>query len=280
MIPEPRDPISIRSVETKHGGSVHLYDYGGLGRPILFVHGAFGTGRLWDFVASSLQSELHPFSVDLIGHGKSDWGMTSDRYQFSYLVDDLLACLDLVDEQSIHQPVIIGHSIGSALSMMLASAYPDRINAAAFLDIDPCPPLHQAEHLNNVGAREPRVFSGRAELMKAASKTAPEASVRVREHLSDHGYRSVEKGFQQRFDQRFLKSIQSWDLTDSLSKISVPVLVLRGQNSTVMTDNGVNDLCSEIKEVTFKVVPSSTHQLHLERPSEVARLISSFCSNT
>ncbi|MDP6422375.1 MAG: alpha/beta hydrolase [SAR202 cluster bacterium] len=273
VIPSPSQPLSVNPVWVGDNQAVRLYDYGGSGLPLLFVHGAFGHARVWDHAITSLGRDLHPFALDLIGHGESDWGANEQRYDFSRLVEDLKKCLAAMPDK----PAVVGHSIGAVLSMMLAADYADHLSAAAFLDIDPFPPTRQAARLNNIGQRVPRTFRSRDELQEVVSKGAPQASARVRDHLCDHGYRRSGDGFQQRFDQRFLRSIRSWDVRGTLPDISIPALLLRGADSTVMTDNGVRDLRSGIPQLKFAAVPSATHQLHLDRPTEVGAAIGDFC---
>lgn len=240
---------------------------------MLFVHGAFGHARVWDFVADALPEGFGASALDLPGHGDSGRG-NSERYEFPALVEDIDAVVRVLPGA----PVLVGHSIGGALSALYAARYPERVAALVVLDIDPRPPSSQIEHLNAVGARPPRTWSSWDDVYARAARSAPEADEAVQRHLAEHGYRAVDGGIVERFDPVFLRDLERWDVRAALRQVQASALVLRGSESTVMTDRGEADFREGLRDLEVRLIEGGTHQLHLDRPVEVAAAIAEFAA--
>ena len=273
-LPEMR-PVTDRFVRTPDGLDLHLVDFGGnAGSSLLFVHGSFGHARVWDFLVAQLPPSRRALSLDLPGHGESSRALDQDRYALARLVDDLQIVVSGLDDK----PVIVGHSIGSAIAMQYAAACPETLAGVVFMDIDPSPPDHHAKHLNEAGAEPPRVYATLDRAVARESRIAPAASPAVHMHLARHGYRLTDAGYTQKFDQAFLRSVRTWDARELLSRITVPALVLHGGESIVMSEQGYRDLLEGLPDARGEVVFGATHQLHLDRPLAVATLIEDFVS--
>ena len=89
------------------------------GRPVILMHGwgcEFSTVRS---IAAILESGMRVYNMDLPGHGKSPepttvWGV----YDYARLIGEFIDTLQLKD------PVLIGHSFGGRISIVLASERP------------------------------------------------------------------------------------------------------------------------------------------------------------
>lgn len=102
-----------------------------LGEPddpaILLIHGAGQTRRVWHAVAEALvQSGRRVFSLDLRGHGASEWP-TDGRYEFAAHVEDLRAVL----AQMGSRPVVVAATLGGWIAT--AALADDAANLAAGL---------------------------------------------------------------------------------------------------------------------------------------------------
>lgn len=271
--PEPR----TRTVSAVDGLRLCVTDFAvqslESGAAVLFVHGAFGHARVWDFVAGALPQGFGASALDLPGHGDSGRSDAA-RYAFPALIEDV----DAVVRQLPGAPVLVGHSIGGALSALYAAQYPERVSALVVLDIDPHPPASQIEHLNAVGARPPRTWSSWDEVEARIARSAPEADEAVQRHLAAHSYRAIDGGIVERFDPVFLRDLERWDVRAALRRVPAPALVLRGSESAVMTDRGEADFREGLPDLEVRFIEGGTHQLHLDRPVEVAAAIAEFAA--
>jgi pimeloyl-ACP methyl ester carboxylesterase len=96
------------------------YESGGEGsRTVLLLHGLGATAGVWKSVERVLEERgaMRWLAADLGGHGGSSW-------QSFYSVGQLAAQLaELLQQQQMRDPVIIGHSLGAYVALALASGW-------------------------------------------------------------------------------------------------------------------------------------------------------------
>ncbi|HRA75909.1 MAG TPA: alpha/beta fold hydrolase [Propionicimonas sp.] len=107
----------------------------GAGRPVVaYLHGLFGRGRNWTGIAAALDAEGFPgVLVDLPNHGRSAWTPGVDYLD---LADRLAAEFD---ERlgSAARLLLVGHSMGGKVAMLLALRHPELVAGLAVVDIAP-----------------------------------------------------------------------------------------------------------------------------------------------
>ena len=122
---------------------LHYYEYGAEhgGRPIVIVHGLFGSGKNWGAVAKALSVTRHVICVDQRNHGHSPWHDVHDypsmAQDIAEVIDHFGGCADL-----------IGHSMGGKAAMYLALSMPQRVGTLLVADIAPVAYGHsQSQHI-------------------------------------------------------------------------------------------------------------------------------------
>src|ERR1700676_738831 len=119
------------------GQRLHYVDTGGTGPAIVMIHGLGGT--LWNFtyaLVDKLSGEFRVIAVDRPGSG------------YSARADDAPAKLStqantlakFIRALGLQQPLLVGHSLGGALSLAIALDHPDCAGALALIA-----PLTQAQ---------------------------------------------------------------------------------------------------------------------------------------
>ncbi len=114
------------------GVKLHFYRTGGAKPPLVLVHGITDDGLCWMPVAEVLAANHDVIMVDLRGHGKSeapDYGYTREN-----LAHELA---DLILKLGVEKPILLGHSMGAATSLLLAALYPDLPGAILLEDPPP-----------------------------------------------------------------------------------------------------------------------------------------------
>ena len=89
------------------------------GQPIVMMHGWGCDHTTLASVRDCIKDRMHVYNVDLPGHGESDepptpWGIE----EFTQLIEKFIKKLD------IKNPVLLGHSFGGRISILLASRNP------------------------------------------------------------------------------------------------------------------------------------------------------------
>lgn len=94
------------------------------------VHGWLDNAASFDRLAPRL-SGCHVLALDLSGHGHSDHKPPHATYN---LWDDLLIILAVADAMQWERFVLLGHSRGAMMSVLLAAAAPERVTTLICLD--------------------------------------------------------------------------------------------------------------------------------------------------
>ena len=105
---------------------------------VVFVHGIGNSGASWDEVIKKLPKDIRVITIDLLGFGKSkkpSWAIYNAHTQVRSLVATYRRL-------GLRGPVLlVGHSMGSLVSIELAKHYPRIVSALVLCS----PPLYQPD---------------------------------------------------------------------------------------------------------------------------------------
>ncbi|MFI5036709.1 MAG: alpha/beta fold hydrolase [Acidimicrobiales bacterium] len=117
---------------SNEGVEIH-YEVVGEGRPVVLLHGFPDTGDLWRRQVAALSAAgFRTITPDLRGFGLSDQPGDVSAYNVLHLVGDVVAVLDDAGVERAH---VVGHDWGAALSWVLASFLPDRVDHLVALSV-------------------------------------------------------------------------------------------------------------------------------------------------
>ncbi|KAI0368116.1 alpha/beta-hydrolase [Pilatotrama ljubarskyi] len=128
------DARSYKDIRTKAGNTYHTFvvpPKDATKPTLLLVHGFPSTSRDWrNQVPFFLKAGYGVVAPDLLGHGGSDKPSGLQNYAPSKICADLV---DILDQCKVGRAVAVGHDWGSIVTSRLASYYPQRFAAFAFL---------------------------------------------------------------------------------------------------------------------------------------------------
>ena len=104
----------------------HLTIHGNGEQHIIFIHGFASSQEAWSWITPAFEADYTLILLDLVGSGKSDkTAYQSERYQsLMGYVDDLI---ELCDTFQFKDLIVIGHSVGGLLGLLLANQRPDLV---------------------------------------------------------------------------------------------------------------------------------------------------------
>ena len=228
----------MSTVKTKDGIEIFYKDWG-QGQPIVFSHGWPLSADDWD--AQMLFFLRHGYRViahDRRGHGRSS--QVSDGHDMDHYADDLAALTAHLDlKNAIH----VGHSTGGGeVAHYLGRHGESRVSKAAL--ISAVPPL-MVKTAANPGGLPKEVFDGlQAQLAANRSqfyRDLPEGpfygfnrpGVRASEAIIQNWWRQGMMGSAKAHYDGIVAFSQT-DFTDDLKKITVPVLVMHGDDDQIV----------------------------------------------
>lgn len=238
---------------------------------VLLVHGGGQTRYAWGNTARQLAREgWYTVSIDLRGHGDSDWHPEGD-----YRLDSFGKDLRRVAAHFLRPPVVVGASLGG-LSALVAEGESDVPVVAGIVLVDITPRMS----LDGVGRilsfmRE-NVADGFASLEEAAGSIARYQPHRTRPTSLEGLSRNLRQGDDGRWrwhwDPRFVngenrpKADAGMDrLAACASRIDVPALLVRGRMSDLVTPEAAQEFLSLVPHAEFVDVGGAGHMIAGDR---------------
>src|SRR5688572_11337791 len=122
-------PHQVRFVTVDKDVQLEVLDWGGSGRPVVLLAGSGNSGHVFDEFAVKLAGCCHVYAITRRGHGVSS--KPASGYDEQRLADDVLQVLV---QERIERPVIIGHSAAGVEMTALARQHSDRLAGLVYLD--------------------------------------------------------------------------------------------------------------------------------------------------
>ncbi|HVL68621.1 MAG TPA: alpha/beta hydrolase [Vicinamibacterales bacterium] len=133
-------PHEVRFVHVERDVRVEVLDWGGQGRPLLFV-GCYLTAHVYDGIAPKLTGHFRVAAVTHRGVGASD--RPASGYDPHRRAADILAVIVALGMQ---KPILVGNSCGGDILHTLGAEHPDHIGGLVYLDAAEDPTLTMADY--------------------------------------------------------------------------------------------------------------------------------------
>lgn len=214
------------------------------GAPVLLLHGGGQTRGAWRAAAGALGARGYDvLALDLRGHGDSHWS-AGGHYTLDAFADDLREVAATLDRP----PVLVGASLGGLASLLAVGEAP-HIAAAAIVLVDIVPWLEPRGGEQVVGFMR-GTSGGFDSLDAAADAVSGYLPHRPRPERLDGLARNLRRRDDGRWywhwDPNFVAPQKGWDLdeinvrlTSAVLAVPVPILLVRGSRSEIVSDDGV-----------------------------------------
>lgn len=258
-------------VKTKDGVNIFYKDWGAKdAQPIVFHHGWPLSADDWDNqMLFFLNHGYRVIAIDRRGHGRSD--QVSDGHDMDQYAADVSAVVEHLD---LHNAVHIGHSTGGGQVARYVAQYgqPQGRVAKAVL-ISAVPPL-MAKTDNNPGGTPLSVFDGFRQALAANRAqfyldvaTGPfygfnREGAEVSNGTLQNWWRQGMMG-SAKAHYEGIKAFSETDQTDDLKAITLPVLVMQGDDDQVVPYKNAALLQDKLLvNSVLKIYPGYPHGMH------------------
>lgn len=254
-------------VITLDGLRAHYREWGAPDAPpLVILHGAADRARAFDAVAAAFADRLHILVPDLRGHGETDW---ASDYSIGAFVQDTEQFAE-----HLHLPTfaLLGHSLGANMAFHFAAQYPNRVSRLVLGDVGPdafAAALWEA-NLAQFRAAALEAFDDPEEPVRralaAAAAVLPETGLQAMgARLRDNLVCGSEGRWRWRYDAGGLGAnlpsgqevaAAAWG---ALGQVRCPTLVIRGENSAVLSRENAERMVRTLAEGRWMEVPASGH---------------------
>ncbi|WP_440006084.1 alpha/beta fold hydrolase [Halomicrococcus sp. SG-WS-1] len=254
------------------------YERRGEGPPLVFVHASIVDRTMWKQQVDALSDDYATIVYDVRGHGRTG-GSTEPEYTMDLFVEDLHA---LVTALGLDRPVLCGLSMGGAIALKYAATYPESIAGLILADTFTPRILTRGEwFLRRL------VMNGFVPPVRLVGyERVEKANVWLTERLfggSSGDYEKIERlretGPKMATDE-FAKVIRSMtrfhELSVDLSAITVPTLVLYGENELPFVKRHAAELAAHVSDVEVDEVPDAGHASNLDNPDYFTAAVQTF----
>lgn len=247
----------------------------GSGTPVILLHGIPTWGYLWHDLISHLSKTQRVLAPDLLGFGYSD---KSDRFDRS--IARQAEYIDRwMDGIGIERAAVVAQDIGGGVALRLATLFPHRVSKLCVMN-SVCYDSWPVELMLQIGHPEAnrKISATTATAMLKQALKAGFASSPKSEWLdgllapysTEVGKLSLIR------NAAALNTNLTTEITALLPHISVPVLVLWGEDDTFQLLKYGERLAWDIPEAKLVRVKDARHFVMLDQPEIVANELSSF----
>jgi non-heme chloroperoxidase len=125
-------PHKAQFVTVEKDVRLEVLDWGGTGRPLIFLVGMGNTAHNFDAFAPKFTAKFHVYGITRRGFGDSSKPVpTATNYTADRLGDDVLAVIDALQ---LNRPVLVGHSFAGEELSSIGSRYPEKVAGLIYLD--------------------------------------------------------------------------------------------------------------------------------------------------
>lgn len=280
VISERRDMNTDRFIDV-NSVRIRYRDSRGPGPVVFLSHGIGGFVETWDAQFEALGKNFRLVAWDMPGHGQSGFGdQPYDPDKFAALGWRVL------DALGIDKAVLVGHSMGGAISLRMSDLAPGRtsglvLNAAASMGMESplvfrlfCVPL-LGEILSRPGK------NGLKQQIKACYAEPERVSSRLQDLILRYSSRPGAQG-------AFLKTLRRMTNTGGqnaamvrfshalLSRLGCPLLIIHGRDDKVIPVRHSEAIMSSVMQAQARFLDACGHVPHEEKPEAFNEVLGSF----
>lgn len=246
--------------------------------PVVLLHGGGQTRHAWGTTLQVLGQRWHAHSVDLRGHGESDWAPDGD-----YSIDAFARDVAEIAAGLPRRPVLVGASLGGLASLVAIGEMSDPDGeplASALVLVDVAPRIEPAGVMRII-----EFMTGNLEGFGSLEEVADAIAAYNPNRKRPSNLDGLRKNLRQRADGRW---IWHWDprfvsgpmgspdetrssdsgpnrLERAARTLTIPTLLVRGRMSDLISEEGVEELKQLVPHARIADVAGAGHMVAGDR---------------
>jgi pimeloyl-ACP methyl ester carboxylesterase len=243
----------------------------GSGEPVLLIHGITTYSFIWRKIIPILSKSFDVIAIDLVGCGDSDKPLDVS-YSIKSHSERIVKIIESLNLQNVH---LVGHDVGGGIAQILAANHEHLfsdltlINTVAY-DFWPVQPIIT---MRTPIIRQLAMASLDIGAFRIVVKRGLHQKDKLTDELMDLFWAPMRTNLGRKAFLHMAKCLDNNDLmsiTDKINKISIPVLVIRGDGDVYLSAEISEKLCRNIKDTQYVKIPDSGHFMMEEVPSEIS----------
>lgn len=239
------------------------YEAHGEGYPVVFTHGFTATHQMWEPQIPVISKKYKFLIYDVRGHGQSESPTSIDQYSADIVVEDLYHLLKF---NGIRKAVVGGLSMGGYISLRFYLAHPEMVKALILMDTGPGykNPAHRENWNKELEKTADRIETEGVKILMTEDRKESPLEVMLRH--DPKGLANMARKVVGQHDSRVI---------DNLGKISVPTMVLVGEND-MPYHSAAQYMAKSIQNSEYVIVPNAGHASNIENAPHVNDVVMNF----
>lgn len=265
---------------------LHYVEWGTPGKPtMVLLHGFQSNAHTWDTFSQAMATTHHILALDQRGHGDTAWAANHDYTPESFISD----IVGFIDALNLGPTILVGHSMGGRHTTMVAANYPTKVTKTVIVDTAAERPPDMLARLAQQPISdtliEAEVFDSFEDVIQAGMAQyplTPEAELR---HANYHNvYRSTDGKWRWRWDLILLEQRRQGhnvqpDLYPYLAQIQCPTLLIRGQQSPLLTAEIAHKMVQQLPNGHLAEIAAAAHTVNADNAAQFNRITAAFITN-
>ncbi|MCC3155727.1 alpha/beta fold hydrolase [Hymenobacter sp. 15J16-1T3B] len=249
----------------------------GQGRPLVILHGLFGTLDNWQTLARQWAEHFRVILVDLRNHGRSPH---APEHTYAVMAEDLRGLFDQL--QLPADTTLMGHSMGGKVAMRFALDHPARLGKLIVVDIAPrfSDMEHQDDIVEGLNAVDFSTIQDRQQADAALARHIH--SVGVRQFLLKNLYRREDNTFAWRINLPVLTAglaAVGEEITAAEPFLKPALFIRGGKSDYVTTEDKLHGIPALFPNSQVETIVDAGHWVHAEKPQEMFELVTAFVNS-
>lgn len=246
---------------------------GGSGAPLVLAH-AFPFGaEMWRDDATALAGDVRVIAPSMRGFGATPLG-ASPQVTVDSMADDLAAVLD---EMEVRAPVVVGGlSMGGHVALAFVRRHPNRVRGVVLADTRAEPDSDEARANREVAIA--KVEGG--DLAGFVDGMLPKVLGRSTQEEKPALVTKVRAAMMASLPEAVIRTLRALrdrpDARPGLTSITVPALVIVGEEDALMPPSVAQDLKEGLPDAELCIVPKAGHLSNLENPEAFRAALRAF----
>lgn len=253
---------------------LNFKDYGE-GKPLVILHGLFGSLDNWFSLAKAFSINHHVYLVDQRNHGQSPH---MDSHTYDEMAEDLYR---FFNEHLLKDAVLIGHSMGGKTAMKFAADHGGLLDKLVVVDMGVKGyPVHHDLIIRAMQALDLSRASSRKEIEENLRNLLDEDEGTI-QFLLKNVYRQKQEDGSTIYAWRFNLEVIANDIEEMglpvLHGSEVETLFLYGTQSKYVMDSDKPEILDLFPNTTFKSLDTG-HWMHAQDPKGFVKSVNDFIS--
>ncbi len=238
---------------------------------VVLLHGGGQTRHSWRETANALaRAGWYAVSVDLRGHGDSDWSPTSD-YRHERFSGDVIAIAKSLAKRFDVPPVLVGASLGGISSLLAIHRHPGELaRALVLVDIATRMEVEGAARIISFMESSPDGFASVEEAAESVAAYNPHLPRPKNLSGLERNLRLREDGrYRWHWDPAFIEGRHQSEehlsdpnmLERAARSLTLPTLLVRGRLSDLLSEEGAQVFLEQVPHARFADVSGAGHMV-------------------